>query len=52
MTDDKTEWGIGADQDDPSQVIHGRISLFSPNNPRLLDLLVKIMPIQLPDYVV
>lgn len=52
MANDKTERGTEADQGDPSHVIYGRIILISPDNPILLDYLVKILSIQLPDHVV
>ena len=52
MADEQQEQGRGADQGDPSHVIYGRIILISPDNPILLDYLVKILSIQLPDHVV
>ncbi len=52
MADEQQEQGRGADQGDPSRFIYGIIILLSPENPILLDYLVKILSIQLPDHVV
>ena len=52
MAYEKREQDRGTDQDDPSHFIYGRIILLSPDNPILLDYLVIILSIQLPDYVV